>query len=158
MRNKIDFIPSGDELKNLVGQMNCTATIINNILRERGVFCSSSEKTITVPNLITSFLSPEESYELLQSIKTKEKLDKVNFRNFEIDNDAELLEELSGCIDVDDLINNEYTNIEISDFNDFTSLDGKSNNSIIMEFELCRKDILDDWYIDLPPELDTTFS
>ncbi|HHH3123614.1 TPA: hypothetical protein ACPZXT_005387 [Citrobacter freundii] len=147
MRNKIDFIPSGDELKNLVGQMNCTATIINNILRERGVFCSSSEKTITVPNLITSFLSPEESYELLQSIKTKEKLDKVNFRNFEIDNDAELLEELSGCIDVDDLISNEYTNIEISDFNDFTSLDGKSNNSIIMEFELCRKDILDDWYI-----------
>ncbi|MCI4068306.1 hypothetical protein MRO71_06135 [Dickeya dianthicola] len=147
MKNKGEFIPSGDELKNLVAQLNCTASMINSILRERGVFCSSSEKINTVPNLITSFLSPEESYELLSSIKTKEKIDKVNFRDFEIDIDADLLEQLSCVIEPDQLIKSDYVNFEISDFNDFTSLDGRSNNSIILEFEVCRKDILDDWYM-----------
>ncbi|EOW1911198.1 TPA: GapS4b family protein [Yersinia enterocolitica] len=147
MKNKGEFIPSGDELKNLVAQLNCSASMINSILRERGVFCSSSEKINTVPNLITSFLSPEESYELLNSIKTKEKIDKVNFRDFEIDIDADLLEQLSGVIETDQLIKSDYVNFEISDFNDFTSLDGRSNNSIILEFEVCRTDILDDWYM-----------
>lgn len=147
MKNKGEFIPSGDELKNLVAQLNCTASMINSILRERGVFCSSSEKINTVPNLITSFLSPEESYELLSSIKTKEKIDKVNFRDFEINIDADLLEQLSCVIEPDQLIKSDYVNFEISDFNDFTSLDGRSNNSIILEFEVCRKDILDDWYM-----------
>ncbi|MDJ0042579.1 MULTISPECIES: GapS4b family protein [Pantoea] len=146
MKSDIDFIPSGDELKNLVSQQNCTATMINNLLKERGLFCGVSEKSGTVPNLITSLLSPEESYELLGSIKTKEKLDKVNFRNFELTQDVDLLEEVSGFIEVGKLTRNGYSNYEITDFSDFTSLDAKSNNSVIMEFEICKTDILDDWY------------
>ncbi|MDF1894880.1 GapS4b family protein [Rahnella contaminans] len=147
MRNDIDFIPSGDELKNLVSQQNCNSTMINNLLKERGLFCGVSEKSGTVPNLITSLLSPDESYDLLTSIKTKEKLDKVNFRNFNLKQDVDLLEEVSGFVDVGKITKNGYINYEISDFSDFTSLDGRSNNSVIMEFEICKTDILDDWYI-----------
>ncbi|RWR02535.1 hypothetical protein ED28_07575 [[Pantoea] beijingensis] len=147
MKNDIDFIPSGDELKNLVSQQNCNSTMINNLLKERGLFCGVSEKSGTVPNLITSLLSPDESYDLLTSIKTKEKLDKVNFRNFNLKQDVDLLEEVSGFVDVGKITKNGYINYEISDFSDFTSLDGRSNNSVIMEFEICKTDILDDWYI-----------
>jgi len=147
MKNDIDFIPSGDELKNLVSQQNCSSSMINNILKERGLFCGVSEKSSTVPNLITSLLSPDESYDLLSSIKTKEKLDKVNFRNFTLKQDIDLLGEVSGFIDADKITKNDYINYQISDFSDFTSLDGKSNNSVIMEFEICKTDILDDWYI-----------
>lgn len=147
MKNDIDFIPSGDELKNLVSQQNCTSTMINTLLKERGLFCGVSEKSGTVPNLITSLLSPDESYELLSSIKTKEKLDKVNFRNFNLKQDVDLLEQVSGFIDVSKITKNGYINYEISDFSDFTSIDGKSNNSVIMEFEICKTDILDDWFI-----------
>lgn len=147
MRNDVDFIPSGDELKNLVSQQNCSSAMINSLLRERGLFCGIAEKTGTVPYLITSLLSPDESYELLSSIKTKEKLDKVNFRNFSLKQDVELLEHLSGFVDINKLKSSGYVNYEVSDFNDFTSLDGKSNNSVIMEFEVCKTDILDDWYV-----------
>ncbi|CNH35244.1 Uncharacterised protein [Yersinia frederiksenii] len=147
MKNDIDFIPSGDELKNLVSQQNCNSTMINNLLKERGLFCGVSEKSGTVPNLITSLLSPDESYDLLTSIKTKEKLDKVNFRNFNLKQDIDLLDEVSGFVDVGKITKNGYINYEISDFSDFTSLDGRSNNSVIMEFEICKTDILDDWYI-----------
>ncbi|MFP8819241.1 GapS4b family protein [Enterobacter cloacae] len=147
MKNDIDFIPSGDELKNLVSQQNCSSTMINNLLRERGLFCGASDKSCTVPNLITSLLSPDESFELLDSIKTKEKLDKVNFRNFNLKQDVDLLEEVSGFIDAGMIVKNGYINYEITDFSDFTSLDGKSNNAVIMEFEICKTDILDDWYI-----------
>lgn len=147
MKNDIDFIPCGDELKNLVSQQNCSSTMINNLLKERGLFCGVSEKSGTVPNLITSLLSPDESYDLLSNIKTKEKLDKVNFRNFDLKQDVDLLEEVSGFVDVSKITKNGYINYEISDFSDFTSLDGRSNNSVIMEFEICKTDILDDWYI-----------
>jgi hypothetical protein len=121
--------------------------MINNLLKERGLFCGVSEKSGTVPNLITSLLSPDESYDLLTSIKTKEKLDKVNFRNFNLKQDIDLLGEVSGFVDVGKITKNGYINYEISDFSDFTSLDGRSNNSVIMEFEICKTDILDDWYI-----------
>ncbi|EHK2843329.1 hypothetical protein J5B17_001735 [Escherichia coli] len=147
MKNDIDFIPSGDELKNLVSQQNSSSTMINNLLKERGLFCGVSEKSGTVPNLITSLLSPDESYDLLSSIKTKEKLDKVNFRNFDLKQDVDLLGEVSGFVDVSKITKNGYINYEISDFSDFTSLDGRSNNSVIMGFEICKTDILDDWYI-----------
>ncbi|HDR2585962.1 TPA: hypothetical protein ONC60_004605, partial [Enterobacter kobei] len=116
MKNDIDFIPSGDELKNLVSQQNCSSTMINNLLKERGLFCGVSEKSGTVPNLITSLLSPDESYDLLSSIKTKEKLDKVNFRNFDLKQDVDLLEEVSGFVDVGKITKNGYINYEISDF------------------------------------------
>ncbi len=146
MSDKDTFIPSGDELKNLVSQSRCTASTINSLLRERGVFCSSSEKVNTVPNLVTSFLSPEESYDLLSNIKTKERLDKVNFRNFEIQSDTELLDFVSGLVESDDLLKNDYLNYQVSDFNDFTSLDGTSDNAVVLDFEVCRTDLLDDWY------------
>lgn len=146
MSDSDTFIPSGDELKNLVSQSRCTAGTINSLLRDRGVFCGSSDKANTVPNLVTSFLSPAEAYDLLGSIKTKERLDKVNFRNFELQSDTALLNFVSGLIEPEDLLQNDYLNYQISDFNDFTSLDGSSENSVILDFEVCRTDLLDDWY------------
>ncbi|MDV2904162.1 hypothetical protein R0H17_21325 [Phytobacter diazotrophicus] len=143
----IHFIPAGDQLKDLISQPQCTVPMINKILKERGVFCFSSEKLNTVPNLIMSFLSPEESYELLNSIKTKEKLDKINFRDFLMKDDVNLLHHLSGVVEQENILKKDYLNYQISDFNDFTSLDGKSSDAIVMDFEVCRTDILDDWYI-----------
>lgn len=141
-----NFIPWGENLKGLVSQTKCTAATINDILRERGVFCASSEKVNTVPNMIKSLLSPAESYELLNSIKTKEKLDKVNFRSYEVKQDSDLLDLVSGLMDTDDLQSTDYVNYEVVDFNDFTSLDGISSNALTLDFEVSRKDILDDWY------------
>jgi hypothetical protein len=92
-------------------------------------------------------LSPEESYELLNSIKTKEKLDKINFRDFLMKDDVNLLHHLSGVVEQENILKKDYLNYQISDFNDFTSLDGKSSDAIVMDFEVCRTDILDDWYI-----------
>ncbi|AOW83637.1 hypothetical protein [Vibrio mimicus] len=141
-----NFIPWGESLKDLVSQTKCTPSVINSLLRERGVFCSSSDKINTVPNLITSLLSPEESYDLLGSIKTKEKLDRVNFRNYEMKEDSDLLDLVSGLMEADDLQTNDYVNYQISDFNDFTSLDGNSTNALVLDFEVCRTDLLDGWY------------
>ncbi|MFS1876539.1 hypothetical protein BCT30_02735 [Enterovibrio norvegicus] len=141
-----NFIPWGESLKDLVSQTKCTPSVINTILRERGVFCSSSDKINTVPNLITSLLSPEESYDLLSSIKTKEKLDRVNFRNYEMKGDGDLMDLVSGLIEAEDLQTNDYVNYQISDFNDFTSLDGESTDALVLDFEVCRTDLLDGWY------------
>ncbi|MFA0194053.1 hypothetical protein AB4454_04895 [Vibrio artabrorum] len=141
-----NFIPWGESLKDLVSQTKCTPSVINTILRERGVFCSSSEKINTVPNLVTSLLSPEESYDLLGSIKTKEKLDRINFRNYEMKEDSDLLDLVSGLMEAEDLQTNDYVNYQISDFNDFTSLDGNSTNALVLDFEVCRTDLLDGWF------------
>lgn len=141
-----NFIPWGETLKDLVSQTKCTPTIINNILRERGVFCTSSDKIYTVPNLITSLLSPEEAHDISSSIKIKEQLDRVNFRNYDLNKNVDILDAVTGLIEPDDLLKNDFVNYQISDFNDFTSLDGKSNDSLVLDFEVCRTDILDGWY------------
>jgi hypothetical protein len=49
-------------------------------------------------------LSPEESYELLNSIKTKEKLDKINFRDFLMKDDVNLLHHLSGVVEQENIL------------------------------------------------------
>ncbi|EJG0884296.1 hypothetical protein ACJO1Q_01590 [Vibrio parahaemolyticus] len=140
------FIPSGDELKNLLSQTRCTPSSINTVLRERGVFCPSSDKTNTIPCLMKSFLSPCESLELMESIKTSEKLDRVNFRNFNIDQDTEILDVISGVIDDDATRTPPFENYRITDFTDFSLVTSDIGDSYVLNFEIQREDILDDWH------------
>lgn len=141
-----DFIPTGDQLKDLISQPQCTAGMLNALLRERGVYCTATDKFNTVPCLITSFLSPSESIDLLSNIKTKERLEKVNFRSFQLKKEINILQDLNGKINHETLLQNEFLNYNISNFNDFTSLNGESSDEIILGFEVCRNDILDDWF------------
>lgn len=140
------FIPSGDELKNLLSQTRCTPGSINSVLRSRGVFCPNSDKTNTIPCLMKSFLSPSESLELMESIKTSEKLDRVNFRNFSIDKDTEILDVISGVIDDDAIRPQPFENYRITDFTDFAVETSDIGESYVLGFEIQREDILDDWH------------
>ncbi|MGR5138886.1 GapS4b family protein [Vibrio jasicida] len=140
------FLPSGDELKNLLSQTRCTPGSINNVLRSRGVFCPSSDKTNTIPCLMKAFLSPCESLALMESIKTSEKLDRVNFRNFSMDQDTEILDVISGVIDEEALRTPPFENYRITDFTDFSLETNDSIDSYVLSFEIQREDILDDWH------------
>ncbi|MCG6341205.1 hypothetical protein K6U19_08075 [Vibrio fluvialis] len=140
------FIPSGDELKNLLSQSRCSPGSINTVLRSRGVFCPTSDKANTIPCLMKSFLSPSESLELMENIKTSEKLDRVNFRNFSIDKDVEILDVISGVIGDDDIRPQPFENYRITDFTDFSVETSGSGKSYVLGFEIQREDILDDWH------------
>lgn len=63
------ILPSGDNLKTLLSQSKITKADIKSILRQRGVFCSSDEKSNTVPLLMKSLISPLEFNELVEKIK-----------------------------------------------------------------------------------------
>ncbi|PMO72301.1 hypothetical protein [Vibrio splendidus] len=140
------FIPSGDELKNLLSQTRCTPGSINSVLRARGVFCPNSDKTNTIPSLMKSFISPSESLELMECIKTSEKLDRVNFRNFSIDKDTEILDVISGLIDDDAIRPQPFENYRITEFTDFAVETSDIGESYVLGFEIQREDILDDWH------------
>ncbi len=63
------ILPSGDNLKTLLSQSKITKADIKSILRQRGVFCSSDEKSNTVPLLKKSLISPLEFNELVEKNK-----------------------------------------------------------------------------------------
>lgn len=58
----------------LLSQAKINKTDINHILRSRGVFCSSSEKTDTVPVLVKTIISPSEYNDFISNITVKKHL------------------------------------------------------------------------------------
>ncbi|MFA0658165.1 hypothetical protein AB4619_03405 [Vibrio splendidus] len=82
----------------------------------------------------------------MECIKTSEKLDRVNFRNFSIDKDTEILDVISGLIDDDAIRPQPFENYRITEFTDFAVETSDIGESYVLGFEIQREDILDDWH------------
>lgn len=82
MGNRIDLkglIPSGNELRILLNSKHISDGEISSILKEKGVFCASGDKTITVPLSVGMLLTSDEYARLIdnsisRSLKPKNKI------------------------------------------------------------------------------------
>lgn len=66
----------GDRLRVLLNSNHITYGEINSLLRRKGVFVDSSDKTVTVPLLSSCLLTPEEFSSLISLSYTRESLEK----------------------------------------------------------------------------------
>lgn len=138
------FVPFGENIKMLLSQSKINKTDINHILRSRGVFCSSSEKTDTVPVLVKTIISPNEYNDFISNITVKETSSKFNLRSLHWESDTSLIDALHESIDKDSIITNNFLNYEISDYSDFYCLDSDPDH-VTLDFEIKRTDLLDNW-------------
>ncbi|HFD2063499.1 hypothetical protein I5Q96_17120 [Serratia marcescens] len=138
------FLPVGDNLKVLLSQSKVSKIEIKNILRSRGVFCSSDEKINTIPLLVKSVVSPDEFIELKENIKTKENSSKVHMRTMEWNSEETLIDAIGGYLDFSDIIDDPFCNYEISNINDFYVKD-KNSDKIALDFEIVRTDLTNSW-------------
>ncbi|EAT0202064.1 hypothetical protein EX008_23710, partial [Salmonella enterica] len=127
-----------------LSQSKITKADVKSILRQRGVFCSSDEKSNTVPLLMKSLISPLEFNELVEKIKTKEHSSKISMRTLEWDSKDTLIDAIGGDIDLTDLIEDPFSNYEISFISDFYAKEDKEN-LVALDFEVKRTDLMSGW-------------
>jgi hypothetical protein len=67
-----DWLPYGEQLRILLGSDHISYGEVSTILRGKGVFCSNTEKSNTIPILSTSILRPFEFVSLLEASISRE--------------------------------------------------------------------------------------
>ncbi|ENA1776512.1 hypothetical protein ABF229_001743 [Yersinia ruckeri] len=142
MENMI--LPSGDNLKTLLSQSKISKAEVKSILRQRGVFCSSDEKSNTVPLLMKTLISPSEFTALQEKIKTREHSLKINMRTLEWSSDDTLIDAIGDNFTLPDLIDDPFCNYEVSDITDFYVKDS-NNDSVALDFTIKRTDLMNGW-------------
>lgn len=138
------LLPTGDYLRQLLGQSKVKNKEIKNILRRRGVFNINSDKEICAPILIKTGLSPYEFFELKEAYKIKEEKNKTKTRFIDWVSDNSLLEAIPEDINHESLLNDHLGTCQLIRATDFVAVDGNPNH-IRMEFEISRNDKIKNW-------------
>ena len=135
------FIPTGDYLRQFIGNSMVKASDIKGILRQRGVYSSSNDKKILGPILVKSGISPAEFESLKESIQTKEENPKIQSRTLKWQSNDSLLDAIPHDFDFSNLIDDPFGTISIDNSPVFTVAgDGKNVNHLIAEITLKRND------------------
>lgn len=142
--NEAVLLPTGDFLRQLVGQSKVKSGELKSILRARGVFTGTDEKDVTGPILIKTGLSPYEYLELRESYKSKEESRKTKTRTIKWDSETPLVEAIPDIIDYEALLNDQFGVYSISSTSEFTALEGNPDH-LYMDFSIQRDDAIKNW-------------
>jgi hypothetical protein len=133
----------GDRLRVLLNSSHISYGEINGLLREKGVFVDSTDKSITVPLLSSCLLTPDEFSRLISSSYTRESFEKyktdkltlsaqnADWRSSIIEN----FEDLIGGISLD----------SSHEFVDRPSIVSNSNNELEIKYTIKKEDFSKDW-------------
>ncbi|MRS22071.1 hypothetical protein GJV08_23115 [Enterobacteriaceae bacterium RIT692] len=135
------ILPSGDNLKTILSQNKISKADVKSLLRQRGVFFSNDEKSNTVPHLMKTLISPNELNKLLENLKTKEQSSKISMRTLEWNSDESLIDAIGDGVDLSELIDDPFTNYEISYLSDFYV----QSNLVALDFQVKRTDLMSGW-------------
>lgn len=135
------FIPTGDYLRQFLGNSMIKPQDILTILKSRGTFSSSNDKSVLGPLLIKTGISPEEFETLKESIQTKEENPKIRTRNLIWDSESNLLEAIPFDFDFSSLVNDPFGVLSIDNTPCFSAAgNGDDPNHIVAEIVLKRTD------------------
>jgi hypothetical protein len=135
------FIPTGDYLRQFIGNTMIKPADIKDILKQRGIFSSSNDKKTLGPILVKSGISPTEFETLKESIQTKEENPKIQSRKLKWQSDDSLLDAIPYDFDLLNLIDDPFGTTSIDNAPVFTVAgDGKNTNHLIAEITIKRND------------------
>ncbi len=144
MHNEKIILPTGDYLRQLIGQSNINQSEIRNIARMRGVFTSIEDKKTIGPLLIKTGISPYEYSELKEAYKTKEDNPKYKTRSIAWSSSSTLNDALPDSIDYDSLLNDQFGVCKLVSPPVFT-VENSDPNHISLDFEISRDNLINDW-------------
>ncbi len=144
MHDKNILLPTGDYLRQLIGQTNVTPVEIRKLARKRGIFTSVEDKKTVGPLIIKTGLSPCEYSELKESYKQKEDNPKYTTRSISWSSDSSLYETLPEIIDYDALLNDQFGVCKLVCPPEFIA-ENSNPNHISLDFEMSRDDLTKNW-------------
>ncbi|KEQ18079.1 GapS4b family protein [Endozoicomonas numazuensis] len=145
MENKDEvLLPTGDYLRQLLGQSKVKDKELKEFLRNRGVFTGSSKKDHIGPILIKTGMSPDEYIDLRDTYRTKEESTKSKSRSINWQSEKNLIESIPNEIDYESLLNDAFGVYQLSNTSGFTAASGNPDH-IYMDFEITRNDAIQNW-------------
>ncbi len=135
------FLPTGDYLRQFIGNTMIKASDIKEILKYRGVFSSSDDKKVLGPILVKSGISPTEFESLKESIQTKEENPKIQTRKLKWKSSDSVLDAIPHDFDFSNLIDDPFGMLSLDNAPVFTVAgDGSDHNHLIAEITIKRND------------------
>ncbi len=140
--NTETLLPIGERLKLLLNKSCISENDMKELLANRGIFISRSDKYLSIPILTLSIISPKEFEHLQELQKTKEDGLKTKVSQLTSNSKLNLTDELPlDLIKADDL-SGEY---DCFRFNTDLSFSIDSSNKLTLEYSIVREDITKDW-------------
>ncbi|EDU9481261.1 hypothetical protein ABV508_002057 [Salmonella enterica] len=149
MNNKDNFLPTRDFLRQLIGQNYVKPSELKNILRARGVFCSSDDKKLLGGIIIKTGISAEEYLLLKETYKSKEDNPKISTRQIQWQSDISLFNALEHDFDFQSLIDDDFGNVRLVRSPFFVMTDPANPNSVRLDVMIERRDITKNWGDDI---------
>jgi hypothetical protein len=140
-----EFLPQGDNIRQLLVKANISQSNINLLLREKGVYLGHSEKNNSVPLLMKSIISPNDFEALYSTQKTKEDSIKYRTASIKCSSDFNVADIFSGTLDLNQSVLEKHTykpNYKIIGNPSFYFDD---ENTAILDYKIERENLLNDW-------------
>lgn len=144
MSNNNFLLPTGDYLRQLIGQSNIKSNDLKPLLRARGIFSISDDKKVIGPLLIKTGISPYEFIELRDLHITKEESLKYKTRSIEWNSEKRLIDAIPELMEYDNLLDHQFETCSLINAPCFTSQSGNLDH-VVMNFEISRKDLTRNW-------------
>lgn len=138
MENHI--VPTNDYLRQIIGNSYITEANLKKILRQRGVFTSSSSKKIIAPIIIKTGISPNEYNQLADSYKSSENQLKSKNRSIAWQSKDSLIDSIPANFDYSSLLEDDFGTCNLVSQPYFVTIDNNPN-CIALDFEIERKDL-----------------
>lgn len=140
-----EFLPQGDNIRQLLVKSNISQSNINLLLREKGVYLGHSEKNNSVPLLMKSIISPNDFETLYSTQKTKEDSIKYRTASIKCRTDFNVASVFSGTLDLNQSVLEKHTYKPNYKVIGNPSFYFENENTAILEYKIERENLLNDW-------------
>ncbi|MBJ7591252.1 hypothetical protein JHD43_13635 [Aeromonas veronii] len=114
MVNKKYLLPYGDALRDFLNNQGITKSDLRSILRRRGVFTVSDEKSEQVPILVRTGITPPELSILLDRLRVKEDNPKIHTQTVKCtDNNLTLKAMIPSNFNIESVVNKPFSNYRL---------------------------------------------
>jgi hypothetical protein len=145
MSNKKYILPYGDALRDFLNDSGITKSDLRSIIRQRGVFVSVEDKSIYVPLLVRTGLTPLELAGLHDNIKIKEENPKRQTQSITCKDDGvSLMSSIPAGYSIEEVVKKPFSNYRVLGVPSFKAIDGNSDN-IELDFTVERYDYTQTW-------------
>ncbi len=139
------FIPFGEALRGFVNQNFITPSVLQSLLKQRGIFVLNPNKEYMVPIMQTLLLSPTEFDRIREAFSRKEDNEKKISREISFSDDIILYQSDIMQMNVDEFLKQQLPTCRMKQSIRFVQTNSDPNH-LTAKFTLIRNDINKCWY------------
>jgi hypothetical protein len=145
MDNKKYLLPYGDSLRDFLNDSRITKSDLRTIIRQRGIFTLTDEKSEQIPVLVRTGITPSELLELSEKVWVKEENPKIHTQTIKCaESSTPLKAMIPTGFNVAKIVDKPFSNYRLLGIPSFKTVDGNPNN-MELSFTIERFDYSKSW-------------